>query len=72
MRQAVTVSIPVDIADALDAVVKDEGTTRSEVVREALRRYLLQREFEAVRRRLLPKFEAQGIVTDEDVFERVS
>jgi metal-responsive CopG/Arc/MetJ family transcriptional regulator len=72
MRQAVTVSLPTEISDALDALVQDEGTTRSEVVREALRRYLLQREFESVRRRMLPKFEAQGVITDEDVFERVS
>lgn len=72
MRQAVTVSLPSEISTVLDAVAREEGATRSDVVRDALRRYFLQREFERVRRSLLPKFEAQGIVTDEDVFERVS
>ncbi len=46
--------------------------TRSEVVRDALRRQLAVRRFEAVRARLMPFAEARGYLTEEDVFESVS
>ena len=39
MRRTVTVSLPEDLGEELDSVSTREGTTRSEVVREALRRY---------------------------------
>jgi hypothetical protein len=46
--------------------------TRSEFVREALRRQLALSEFEGLRRRIMPFAEAQGYLTDEDVFRDVS
>jgi hypothetical protein len=46
--------------------------TRSEFVREALRRQLALSQFEGLRRRIMPFAEAQGYLTDEDVFRDVS
>ena len=48
------------------------GLTRSEVIREALRRQLSLLRFEAARERLMPLAEARGYLTDEDVFRDVS
>jgi len=72
VRKAVTVSLPEPLTEQLDAVSREEGTTRSEVVRDALRRYFTLREYRAVRAELTIEAEAKGIVTDEDVFNRVS
>ena len=36
----VTFSLPPELAERVDRLVEDEGRTRSEVVREALRRYI--------------------------------
>lgn len=48
------------------------GLSRSEIVRDAIRRQLALLRFEQTRRTLLPLAEAQGILTDEDVFRIVS
>ena len=72
MRRAVTVSLPEPLAEELDAVSREEGTTRSEVVRDALRRYFTLREYRALRAELTIEAESKGIITDEDVFDRVS
>jgi len=72
VRKAVTVSLPEPLTEQLDAVSREEGTTRSEVVREALKRYFTLREYRALRAELTIEAESKGIVTDEDVFDRVS
>jgi predicted transcriptional regulator len=56
----------------LDRVCRATGRSRSEVVREALRRQLFLDLLEEARRQLVPLAEAQGIFTDEDVFKLVS
>lgn len=72
MRKAVTVSLPEPLTEQLDAVSREEGTTRSEVVRDALKRYFTLREYRALRAELTIEAESKGIITDEDVFDRVS
>lgn len=72
MRETVSVSLPEEIKDTLDDLSEREGRSRSEVVREALREYLFVRRFRKLRGRMVPEAEAQGIYTDEDVFDRVS
>lgn len=51
---------------------RETGQSRSEVVRDALRRQLTLRLFEAARRKVIPFAEAEGVYTDEDVFEPMS
>ena len=72
MRQTVAVSLPADLASELDALAKREGASRSEIVRDALRRYLAVREFRRLRAATIPFAEVQGIFTDEDVFRLTS
>lgn len=72
MRQTIAISVPKELKAELDRVVREEGISRSDVVRESLRDYLVVRRFRRVRARLLVKAKAKGIVTDQDVFDRVS
>ena len=48
------------------------GRAKSEIVKEALRRYLWEERFDALRLRLGKKARTRGLVTDEDVFKAVS
>ncbi len=72
MRQTVAVSLPAELASEIDAVAEREGSSRSEIVRDALRRYLAVRELQRLRESLVPFAEAAGIVSDDDVFRIVS
>ena len=46
------------------------GMSKSELINEALRQYLIERELQEMKRKLAPYAQAKGIYTDEDV-ERV-
>jgi metal-responsive CopG/Arc/MetJ family transcriptional regulator len=72
MSDTVTVSLPRAICKELDALVKRTGKTRNEVVRDAVRRQLSLERFRTLRERLVPKAQARGLYTDEDVFKLVS
>ena len=61
-----------DLAQRLAQVSRRLGRSRSDVVRDALRRQLALLQFEDVRRRVAPFAEAAGYLTDEDVFHDVS
>ncbi len=69
---AVTVRLDPELEELLDEVCRATGRSRSEVIRDALRRQLSLRLFEEARRKVLPYAEARGIFTDEDVFELMS
>ena len=69
---ALTIRLDPELERQLNKVAKRSGRTRSEVVREALRRQLALAQFEDLRRRIMPLAEARGYLTDEDVFRDVS
>jgi predicted transcriptional regulator len=72
MKAAVTIRLDEDIERRLDQICQRSGKTRSEVVRDALRRQLSLMQFDQTRERVLPFAEAQGLLTDEDVFRLIS
>lgn len=72
MKDAVTIRLDRDLQRRLDRMCKQSGRTRSEVVRDALRRQLALLQFEQLRRQIMPFAEARGYLTDEDVFRDVS
>jgi predicted transcriptional regulator len=72
MKSAVTIRLDAELERRLDQVAVSSGRTRSEVVREALRRQLDLLQFEQLRARVMPFAEARGYLTDEDVFRNVS
>lgn len=67
MSDAVTVRLDRDLQRRLDRVCKELGQSRSEVVRDALRRQLGLLQFEQLRRQVMPFAEARGYLVDEDV-----
>jgi predicted transcriptional regulator len=69
---AVTIRLEPDLERQLDRMSRELKRTRSEIVREALRRQLALMRFEKARRQLMPFAEARGYLTDEDVFRDVS
>ena len=44
----------------------------SAVVRDSLQRYIAAERFQELRKKTLPFAEAQGFLTDEDVFKAIS
>ena len=48
--KTITFSLPPDMADQVREVMKDEGRTMSELVREALRVYMEEREWRRLQR----------------------
>ena len=72
MRAVISVSLPNEMAVRLNELVDASGRAKSEIVNEALRRYLWEERFDALRLRLGKKARARGLVTDEDVLNTVS
>jgi predicted transcriptional regulator len=69
---AVTIRIEPELQKLLDKVCKQSGRTRSDVVRDSLKRQLSIIRFEQLRRQVMPFAEARGYLTDEDVNKAVS
>ena len=72
MPETVTISLPQAVRRELDKVAKEEGISRSDVLRQSLEDFLFVRRFRQLRQRMMAAAQAQGIFTDEDVFNRVS
>jgi predicted transcriptional regulator len=67
-----TIRLDARIQRDLARLSRQLGRSRSDIVRDAVRRQVALLHFERSRLGLLPLAEAQGIVTDEDVFRIVS
>ena len=72
MKNALTIRLEPDLERLLDRLCRETGRTRSDLVRDALRRQLQLLRFESLRRRVLPFAEARGYLTDEDIAMAVS
>jgi metal-responsive CopG/Arc/MetJ family transcriptional regulator len=72
MRETVTISLPQAVRRELDRIAKEDGVSRSDVLRQSLEDFLFVRRFRRLRLRMMAAAQAQGIYTDEDVFTRVS
>ena len=72
MRNVLTIRLDTDLEKLLDRLCKQTGRTRSELVRDALRRQLNLLQFEQLRRQTMPFAEARGYLTDEDIVRDVS
>jgi len=64
---------PKDLKKAITELAKKKNTTQSEIVREAIRRYIISEEFRMLREKTLAEVESKnGVLSDEDVFKIVS
>ena len=66
-----TIRIPDDLKVNLQKISREQNKPVSDVVRESIRRYIAVERFRALRRKVLPFAEAQGFLTDEDVFKAI-
>jgi len=71
MNQTLTIRIPGSLRRELEKLSKKEEKPVSDLVRESLKRYIAIYRFRQLRDTVLPFAEAQGILTDEDVFKLV-
>ncbi len=72
MNQTLTIRIPEELKKELEEISKIEQKPISDLVRDSLRRYIAIQRFRQLRNMVLPFAEAQGILTDEDVFKLIS
>ena len=72
MNNVITIRLDEDLQRRLDNVCDRSGRTRSDVVRDAIKRQVSLIQFEQLRRDVLPFAEARGYLTDEDVVNDVS
>lgn len=64
-----TIRLDEKLERALERLARTTGRSKSELAREALKRQIAVARFRELRRQTLPFAEAQGLLTDEDVFK---
>jgi predicted transcriptional regulator len=67
-----TIRVPESLKRDLKRFSKQHGQSAGDVVRESLKRYLAVEQFQALKKKTLPFAEAQGFLTDEDIFKATS
>jgi len=72
MNKPLTIRIPGELWEELQKISRAEGKPISDLVRESLRKYIATYRFQKLRNMVLPFAEAQGILTDEDIFKEIS
>jgi len=72
MNNIITIRLDEDLQRRLDNACDRSGRTRSDVVRDAIKRQVSLIQFEQLRRDVLPFAEARGYLTDEDIVDDVS
>ncbi len=72
MKNLITIRLPEKMQRELENISKRERKPKSEIVREALYQYLAIRRFQQLRNEVLPFAEAEGLLTDEDIFKLIS
>lgn len=68
MSTTLTIRLDKELDETLSQMAAEQKRTKSELVREMLRRESVLAAFEQGRERILPLAEHAGYLTDEDVF----
>ena len=72
MGQSITIRIPEEMRRELEELSRSENKPLSDLVRDSLKKFIAVYRFRKLRNTVLPFAEAQGILTDEDVFKSIS
>ena len=64
----ITIRVPDELDQELERLSLDQGVSKSDLAREALRRYLQVAEFRSLRSELVARAQAIGVSTDDNVF----
>jgi len=70
-NRTITLSLPSELADKIDEMIKEEGRNRSELLREALRHYIEEKEWQRIYRYGEMKAREKEITEDqvEDIID---
>ena len=68
----ITIRLPDELRSDLQKLSQEQNKPVSDIVRESIRRYVAIEKFRSLRKKTLPFAEAQGFLTDEDVFRDIS
>jgi predicted transcriptional regulator len=71
MKRPLTIRLPDELREILDKISESERVPVSDIVRESVRRYVSIYRFRRLRNKVLPFAEAQGLLTDDDVFRNL-
>ncbi len=71
MSQSITIRIPENMRKELEELSRTKNKPISDLVRDSLNNFIRVNRFRKLRNTILPFAEAQGILTDEDVFENL-
>lgn len=69
--KVLTLSLPPEMAEEVENIAREEKRTKSELFREALRRYINDRRWIQIRQWGLRTSHEAGILTEEDVDELI-
>ncbi len=69
MNTTLTIRLPFQIKKELSRLSREEKTPISDIVRESLARYVATRRFRKLKNMVMPFAEAQGLLTDDDIFK---
>ena len=68
----ITIRVPNELRADLQKLSQEQNKPVSDLVRESIRRYVAVEKFRSLRKKALPFAEAQGFLTDDDVFRAIS
>ena len=71
MGKIITIRIPDEMEKEITRISKEQDRPVSSLVRDSLKRYIRIYRFRKLRDRLLPFAEAQGLLIDEDIYEKI-
>ena len=70
MNNTITIRLPEELKKSLESASRKNSVKASQLVREALERYLSMQKFREVRAGTVPYAEKAGFYTDEDILSR--
>jgi predicted transcriptional regulator len=68
----ITVRIPDSLKVDLQKISDEQHKPVSDLVRESIRRFVAVERFRQLRKKSLPFAEAQGLLTDDEIFDAIS
>jgi predicted transcriptional regulator len=73
MRNVVAISLPKDLLKNLAQEAKEEDTSRSDIIRRALKQHFFMRDFTRARNKAMAELAKKGVtLTEEEVFAKIS
>ncbi len=70
-ESTLTFRLPEDLRKRLEELSASESRPVCDLVRGAIQRYLIVQRFRSLRKAVRPFAEAEGLLTDEDVFRSI-